>query len=245
MEFINQINVINLIKDLLVMFISVFTAGLFVYTFGRISDLSKINKANKEALQKMTAEDFFVKIYHKKLVENLVIDKNLDIAYEEYRYQNSIFLKKAVFYFLIQIIFLITFIFIMKYINHYQNFFFFIPIIFGTATLLLFSNLENVYNKLANIRLYIKKIEDYKKHNLMDFFENGFYKQKFNDDRNIFITFISLAAPLWLFAGIFLAAKNLHKLSLLLMITAAFLFAAIIYWQYKNRKEYKLIEKNK
>ena len=55
----------------------------------------------------------------------------------------------------------------------------------------------------------------------MDFFENGFYKQKFNDDRNIFITFISLAAPLWLFAGIFLAAKNLHKLSLLLMITAA------------------------
>ena len=79
----------------------------------------------------------------------------------------------------------------------------------------------------------------------MDFFENGFYKQKFNDDRNIFITFISLAAPLWLFAGIFLAAKNLHKLSLLLMITAAVLFAAIIYWQYKNRKEYKLIEKNK
>lgn len=87
---------------------------------------------------------FFEKIYKKKVVENIVLDKHLDAAYEEYRHQNSILLKKAAFYFSLQVIFGGLFAFAFKYFYDYLNILFFIPLLFGITTFLLFSNMEKV-----------------------------------------------------------------------------------------------------
>ena len=189
MEFINQTNVIEMIEVLLITFISVFTVAMFMLTISRFKDLSKINKENKEALSKISFDNFFERIYKKKVVENIVLDKHLEAAYEEYRHQNSILLKKAAFYFSLQVIFGGLFAFILTSFYNYINILFFIPLLFGITTFLLFSNMENVYNKIANIRIYIRQVESYKKQHLMDFFENGFYKQNYDDDRNLFAIF--------------------------------------------------------
>lgn len=246
MGFINQTNVIGIIEVLLITFISVFTAAMFMLTISRFNELSKINKKNKEALRKISFDDFFEKIYHKKVVENIVLDKHLEAAYEEYRHQNSILLKKAVVYFSLQAIFGGLFAFAFKYFYDYLNILFFIPLLFGIATFLLFSNMENVYNKIANIRIYIRQIESYKKQHLMDFFENGFYKQNYDDDRNLFAIFTAFIAPVWIFIGVFiLSSKDIKELAVLLIFTLIILMASLANWQYKNRKEYKLLDKDK
>ena len=149
MEFINQTNVIEMIEVLLITFISVFTVAMFMLTISRFKDLSKINKENKEALSKISFDNFFERIYHKKAVENIVLDKHLEAAYEEYRHQNSILLKKAAFYFSLQVIFGGLFAFILTSFYNYINILFFIPLLFGITTFLLFSNMENVYNKIC------------------------------------------------------------------------------------------------
>ena len=59
MEFINQTNVIEMIEVLLITFISVFTVAMFMLTISRFKDLSKINKENKEALSKISFDNFF------------------------------------------------------------------------------------------------------------------------------------------------------------------------------------------
>ncbi len=246
MEFINQINVIEIIEVLLISFISVFTAAMFMLTISRFKELSKINKKNKEALRKISFDDFFEKIYHKKVIENIVLDKHLNIAYEEYRHQNSILLKKAAFYFSMQIIFGGLFAFALKYFYDYINILFFLPLLFGIVTFLLFSNMENVYNKISNIRIYIRQIESYKKQHLMDFFENGFYKQNYDDDRNLFAIFTSFIAPVWILIGVFiLFSKDMKELAALLIFTLVIIMASLANWQYKNRKEYKLLDKDK
>lgn len=245
MDFINQTNVISIIKVLIITFISVFTAAMFMLTVSRLKDLSKINKKNKEALNKISFDNFFEKIYHKKVVESIVLDKHLDTAYEEYRHQNSILLKKAAFYFSLQIIFGGLFVFALKYFYAYIDMLFFLPLLFGITTFLLFSNMENIYNKIANIRIYIRQIENYKKQNLMDFFENGFYKQNYDDDRNLFALFTSFIAPVWIFIGVFMLSNNLKELAVLLIFTTVLTLASIANWQYKNRKEYRLLEKDK
>lgn len=245
MEFIDQNNVIIVIKVLLITFISVFTAAMFILTISRFKELSRINKKNKEALNKISFDNFFEKIYHKKVVENIVLDKHLDTAYEEYRHQNSILLKKAAFYFSMQIIFGVLFAFALKYFYDYIDILFFLPLLFGITTFLLFSNMENAYNKITNIRIYIKQIENYKKQYLMDFFENGFYKQNYDDDRNLFALFTSFTAPVWIFISVFMISKNLKELAALLIFTAVITTASIANWQYKSRKEYKLLDKDK
>lgn len=245
MEFINQTNVIEIIEVLLVTFLSVFTAAMFMLTISRFKDLSKINKENKEALSKISFDNFFERIYKKKVVENIVLDKHLEAAYEEYRHQNSILLKKAAFYFSLQVIFGGLFAFAFKYFYDYLNILFFIPLLFGITTFLLFSNMENVYNKIANIRIYIRQVESYKNQHLMDFFENGFYKQNYDDDRNLFAIFTAFIALVWIFIGIFMLSKDIKELAVLLIFTLIILMASLANWQYKNRKEYKLLDKDK
>lgn len=246
MEFINQTNVIEIIEVLLITFLSVFTAAMFILTLCRFKDLSKINKENKIYLREISFDNFFERIYHKKAVENIVLDKHLEAAYEEYRHQNSILLKKAAFYFSLQVIFGGLFAFILTSFYNYINILFFIPLLFGITTFLLFSNMENVYNKIANIRLYIRQVESYKKQHLMDFFENGFYKQNYDDDRNLFAIFTAFIAPVWIFIGVFiLSSKDIKELAVLLIFTLIILMASLANWQYKNRKEYKLLDKDK
>lgn len=246
MEFINQTNVIEIIEVLLITFLSVFTVAMFMLTISRFKDLSKINKENKEALSKISFDNFFERIYKKKVVENIVLDKHLEAAYEEYRHQNSILLKKAAFYFSLQVIFGGLFAFILTSFYNYINILFFIPLLFGITTFLLFSNMENVYNKIANIRIYIRQVESYKKQHLMDFFENGFYKQNYDDDRNLFAIFTAFIAPVWIFIGVFiLSSKDMKELAVLLIFTLVIIMASLANWQYKNRKEYKLLDKDK
>lgn len=246
MEFINQTNVIEIIEVLLITFLSVFTVAMFMLTISRFKDLSKINKENKEALSKISFDNFFERIYKKKVVENIVLDKHLEAAYEEYRHQNSILLKKAAFYFSLQVIFGGLFAFILTSFYNYINILFFIPLLFGITTFLLFSNMENVYNKIANIRIYIRQVESYKNQHLMDFFENGFYKQNYDDDRNLFTIFTAFIAPVWIFIGVFiLSSKDIKELAVLLIFTLIILMASLANWQYKNRKEYKLLDKDK
>lgn len=246
MEFINQTNVIEIIEVLLITFLSVFTAAMFILTLCRFKDLSKINKENKEALGKISFDNFFERIYKKKVVENIVLDKHLEAAYEEYRHQNSILLKKAAFYFSLQVIFGGLFAFILTSFYNYINILFFIPLLFGITTFLLFSNMENVYNKIANIRIYIRQVESHKNQHLMDFFENGFYKQNYDDDRNLFAIFTAFIAPVWIFIGVFiLSSKDIKELAVLLIFTLIILMASLANWQYKNRKEYKLLDKDK
>ncbi len=86
MEYINQTNVIEIVEVLLIAFLSVFTAAMFILTLCRFKDLSKINKKSKEALSKISFDNFFERIYKKKVVENIVLDKHLEAAYEEYRH---------------------------------------------------------------------------------------------------------------------------------------------------------------
>ena len=246
MEFINQTNVIEIIEVLLITFLSVFTAAMFILKLCRFKDVSKINKEYKEVLIKISYDNFFERIYKKKVVENIVLDKHLEAAYEEYRHQNSILLKKAAFYFSLQVIFGGLFAFILTSFYNYINILFFIPLLFGITTFLLFSNMENVYNKIANIRLYIRQVESYKKQHLMDFFENGFYKQNYDDDRNLFAIFTAFIAPVWIFIGVFiLSSKDIKELAVLLIFTLIILMASLANWQYKNRKEYKLLDKDK
>lgn len=75
MEYINQTNVIEIVEVLLITFLSVFTAAMFMLTISRFKDLSKINKENKIYLREISFDDFFEKIYHKKVIENVVLDK--------------------------------------------------------------------------------------------------------------------------------------------------------------------------
>ena len=105
--------------------------------------------------------------------------------------------------------------------------------------------MENVYNKIANIRIYIRQVESYKKQNVMDFFENGFYKQNYDDDRNLFAIFTAFIALVWIFIGIFMLSKDIKELAVLLIFTLIILMASLANWQYKNRKEYKLLDKDK
>ena len=245
MEFINQTNVIEIIEVLLVTFLSVFTAAMFILTLCRFKDLSQVNKKNKKALSEISFDNFFERIYKKKVVEYIVLDKHLEAAYEEYRHQNSILLKKAAFYFSLQVIFGGLFAFAFKYFYDYLNILFFIPLLFGITTFLLFSNMENVYNKIANILIYIRQVVSYKKQHLMDFFENGFYKQNYDDDRNLFAIFTAFIAPVWIFIGIFMLSKDIKELAVLLIFTLIILMASLANWQYKNRKEYKLLDKDK
>ncbi len=108
--------------------------------------------------------------------------------------------------------------------------------------------MENVYNKIANIRIYIyiRQKESYKKQHLMDFFENGFYKQNYDDDRNLFAIFTAFIAPVWIFIGVFiLSSKEMKELAALLIFTLVIIMASLANWQYKNRKEYKLLDKDK
>lgn len=144
MEFINQINVIEIIEVLLITFLSVFTVAMFMLTISRFKDLSKINKENKIYLREISFDNFFERIYHKKAVENIVLDKHLEAAYEEYRHQNSILLKRAASYFSLQVIFGGLFAFILTSFYNYINILFFIPLLFGITIFLLFSNMEKV-----------------------------------------------------------------------------------------------------
>lgn len=79
----------------------------------------------------------------------------------------------------------------------------------------------------------------------MDFFENGFYKQNY-DDRNLFAIFTAFIAPVWIFIGVFISySKDMKELAVLSIFTAVITMASFAGWQYKNRKEYKLLEKDK
>ena len=59
MEFINQTNVIKIIEVLLITFLSVFTAAMFILTLCRFKDLSQVNKKNKKALSEISFDNFF------------------------------------------------------------------------------------------------------------------------------------------------------------------------------------------
>ncbi len=79
----------------------------------------------------------------------------------------------------------------------------------------------------------------------MDFFENRFYKQNYDDDRNLFAIFTLFIAPVWIFIGIFIISQRLKELAVLSAVIFINNNVSRTSWQYKNRKEYKLLEKDK
>lgn len=54
-----------------------------------------------------------------------------------------------------------------------------------------------------------------------------------------------MVAPVWIFIGIFMLSKDVKELAVLLIFTLIILMASLANWQYKNRKEYKLLDKDK
>ncbi len=76
------------------------------------------------------------------------------------------------------------------------------------------------------------------------FFENRFYKQNY-DDRTLFAIFTLFIAPVWIFIGIFIISQRLKELAVLSAVIFINNNVSRTSWQYKNRKEYKLLEKDK
>lgn len=73
MEFINQTNVIEIIEVLLVTFLSVFTAAMFILTLCRFKDLSQVNKKNKKALSEISFDNFLKEFIRKKWWKTLCL----------------------------------------------------------------------------------------------------------------------------------------------------------------------------
>ena len=155
---------------LLITFICILFLSFFIIEMCHLFELKKIQKTNVKKYKNITPQELSKNIYSSDYISQEILEKNLKTAYEEYRYQNSLLQTKSSFFFTVQSVFGGLFAFLYKYFNLYNNLLSFIPILFGIATILLFSNMENVNNKIANIRCYILKMEQINNQPLMNFF---------------------------------------------------------------------------
>lgn len=210
-----------------------------------ITKLRKMQKLNKQIFNDITPRELSKKIYSTAYISQKTLENNLKTAYEEYRYQNSLSQTKSSFFFTVQSVFGGLFAFLYKYFNLYNNLLSFIPILFGIATILLFSNIENVNNKIANIRCYILKMEQINNQPLMNFFENGFYKQAFDTDRNIFVVFVSFIGVTWIALGILLLFNNDKYICYILAFALIAFLMLVTNEQYKAHKSYGFNDDNK
>lgn len=230
---------------LLITFICILFLSFFIIEMCHLFELKKIQKTNVKKYKNITPQELSKNIYSSDYISQEILEKNLKTAYEEYRYQNSLLQTKSSFFFTVQSVFGGLFAFLYKYFNLYNNLLSFIPILFGIATILLFSNMENVNNKIANIRCYILKMEQINNQPLMNFFENGFYKQAFDTDGNIFIFFAPYICIAWVLLGVFLLFHADKYLYYILSFTSIAILIFIINVQYKAHKSYGFNDDNK
>lgn len=229
---------------LLITFICILFLSFFIIEMCHLFELKKIQKTNIKKYKNITPQELSKNIYSSDYISQEILEKNLKTAYEEYRYQNSLLQTKSSFFFTVQSVFGGLFAFLYKYFNLYNNLLSFIPILFGIATILLFSNMENVNNKIANIRCYILKMEQINNQPLMNFFENGFYKQAFDTDRNIFVVFVSFIGVTWIALGILLLFNNDEYIGYILTFALIAFLMLVANEQYKAHKSYGFDNKN-
>lgn len=230
-----------LLIALLVVLFVYFLVGMVCH----ITELRKMQKLNKQIYNDITPRELSKKIYSTAYISKTTLENNLKTAYEEYRYQTSLLQSKLTFFFTLQSICGGLFAFLYKVFNIYNNIFSFSAILFGLVTYFLFSNMENVNNKIANIRCYILKMEQINNQPLMNFFENGFYKQAFDTDRNIFIFFAPYICIAWVLLGVFLLFHADKYLYYILSFTSIAILIFIINVQYKAHKSYGFNDDNK
>lgn len=223
-----------LLIALLVVLFVYFLVGMVCH----ITELRKMQKLNKQIYNDITPRELSKKIYSTAYISKTTLENNLKTAYEEYRYQTSLLQSKLTFFFTIQSICGGLFVFLYKDFNIYNNIFSFSAILFGLVTYFLFSNMENVNNKIANIRCYILKMEQINNQPLMNFFENGFYKQAFDTDRNIFVVFVSFIGVTWIALGILLLFNNDEYIGYILAFALIAFLMLVANEQYKAHKSY-------
>lgn len=207
---------------------------LFIIVIYYNYKLISLQKMNNNIYIDTSPKQLYGKIYTITYLNPMDLKEHLKIAYQEYQHQTSLLQSKISFFFTLQAIFGGLFTFIYKEVCIYNNIFSYIPIMFGLATFLLFSNMENTNNKITNIKFYIFKLEKLIDHPLMNFFENGFYKQNFDSDRNILTLFIIFISIAWVFIGVYFLFLNYF-----IAFIASYLFLImIIHKQYKAQKSY-------
>lgn len=231
--------------SLYIIIVSLFIAAIiiiFLYFFVRaicyFFEIKKFQRINNIKFTNTTYNQLYKHIYHIEYINSMVIKENLQIAYQEYQHQNSLLQSKISFFFTLQAIFGGLFTFMYKEVCIYNNIFSFMPILFGFATLLLFSNLENTNNKIANIQFYIIRMEQLLNQPLMNFFENGFYKQNYDSDKNILVLFIPFIIIAWILLGVYLLFYQEKNIVFIFIFFIIIIFMIIINWQYKAQKSY-------
>lgn len=197
-----MLNLFN-IHIILIIFSIILFLYFFIVALRHLCKLIKMKKANIKKYKNLTPRKLNKIIYSTKYVSQNTIEKNLSTAYEEFRFQNSLLNSKLSFFFTIQSIFGGLFAFIYANLDIYNNSLASISFLFAVSSFLLFNNIENINNKIANIRCYILNMEQLNNQPLMNFFENGFYKQNFDSDRNILVFFTFFIIMAWVCLGIF------------------------------------------
>lgn len=184
---------------------TIFVTLLLILAVYASYKLTKIQKILNKVVINTTSQELYKEIYPVVSVSNhqIVLKETLQIAYQEYRHQNTILQSKISFFYTLQAIFGGLFTFVYTTVD--MNFYLFqcLPIIFGFASWLLYKNLKNTTSIIDNIRLYIFRAEQLTNQPLIYFFENGIYKQNFDNDKNIVSLFMPLISIAWFCVGIY------------------------------------------
>lgn len=229
---------IAIIAALISVFIGIFFLYYLIREICHFFELKKIQRLNNNKYINTTPQQLYEQIYLTEYVNQITLGENIQTAYQEYNHQQSLLQSKISFFYTMQTIFGTFFTFIFKTFVIHNNVLAFIPICFGVATFILFSNIENSNNKIANIRFYILRMEQLINQPLMNFFDNGFYKQNFDSDRNVLILFIPFIIISWILLGVCLLFYRDEYIEVIFIIAAVVLFMIMVNWQYNAHKSY-------